>query len=236
MTFELRRINNWSYYYVPELEKKGIVHGFFTKESPPHTFIGKDRKEFLDVFSLQDLIVMDQEHGDEVHVVINGERPERGDGIILIERNVAAIIKTADCLPVIVVEPDYPMTAIVHAGWRGTTQKITQKAVVKMVKLGAQRERITVLFGPSISACCYEVGGEVLDIFRKEGFSEKVFVRKDNSFHLDLKQANRELLTAESIDHIFDTGFCTFCGNDIFASYRRGEQSVRQINFVSLKG
>jgi polyphenol oxidase len=236
MPFELRRVNNWSYYYLPELEAKGILHGFFTKESPLHTFVGRDRTAFLETFSLQDLIIMDQEHGDEIHVVKNGERPEKGDGIILLERNVAAIIKTADCLSVIIVEPDYPMAVIVHAGWRGTAQKITQKAVAKMVMLGARREKIFALLSPSIRSCCYEVGQEVRHIFQKEGFSESVFKRKNNSYNLDLREANTELLTSESIDRVYDTGLCTFCRNDMFASYRRGERSNRQINFVSLKG
>jgi polyphenol oxidase len=236
MPFELRHVHDWSYYHLPELEEKGAVHGFFTKASPSHTFAGKDRTAFLEAFSLQDLVIMDQEHGDKVHIVTNGERPERGDGVILLERNVAAIIKTADCLPVIIVEPDYPMAAIIHAGWRGTAQKITQKAVEKMIALGARREKITVLLGPSIRACCYEVGEEVRDIFRKEGFSEGVFKRRDNSFNLDLRQANMELLAAENIGHIYDTGLCTFCRIDMLASYRRGERSTRQINFVSLRG
>jgi YfiH family protein len=236
MPFELRRINDWSYYYLPRLEKEGIVQGFFTKKSPSHTFPGKERTAFLETFSLQDLIIMDQEHGDEVHVVKNSERPVKGDGVILVERDVAAIIKTADCLPVVLVEPDYPMAAIVHAGWRGTAQKITQKAVEKMVILGARREKMFALFGPSIRSCCYEVGEEVHDIFREKGFSERVFKRENDSFNLDLRQANMELLTAESIDQVYDTGLCTFCRNDIFASYRKGERSIRQINFVSLKG
>ena len=236
MPFELRQINRWSYYFLPELEKAGITQGFFTKKSPSHTFVGKDRTDFLETFSLKDLIIMEQEHGDEIHVIKKGERPVRGDGVILVEQNVAAIIKTADCPPVIIGEPDHPIAAIVHAGWRGTAQKITQKAVEKMVMLGARREKIVVLFGPSIRACCYEVGDEVRDIFRKEGFKERIFKKKNNSFNLDLVQANRELLTAVGIDRVFDTGFCTFCRNDMFASYRRGERTVRQINFVSLRG
>jgi hypothetical protein len=61
MPFELRRINDWSYYYLPGLEKEGIVQGFFTKKSPSHTFMGKERTAFLETFSLQDLIIMDQE-------------------------------------------------------------------------------------------------------------------------------------------------------------------------------
>ena len=235
MSFELGQINGWSYYFLPELEKKGIVHGFFTKASPSPTLTGKDKTAFLEAFSLQDLVVMDQEHGDEVHLVRNGERPDRGDGVILLEQNVAAIIKTADCLPVIIIEPDYPMAAIVHAGWRGTARKITQKAIKAMIRLGARREKIVALLGPSIRACCYEVEEEVCDVFREEGFSERVFVKQDNSFNLDLKQANIELLATEDIDHIYDTGLCTFCRSDMFASYRRGERLVRQINFVSLK-
>jgi len=236
MTFELRHINGWSYYYLPELEEAGIVHGFFTKRSPALSLFKDRRNTFRGLFSIKDTVIMDQEHGDEIHVIKDGERPRRGDGVILVERNVAGIIKTADCLAVIVVEPDYPMAAIVHAGWRGTAQKITQKAVEKMVRLGAQRDKMTALFGPSIRSCCYEVGEDVCDIFKKEGFSEEVFKKKNNSVHLDLRQANAELLTEAGVDRIYDTGLCTCCTDGIFASYRRGDRALRQINFVSLKG
>lgn len=235
MTFELKHINGWSYYSLPELEAQGIVHGFFTKESPSHTFSGVDRKAFLEAFILRDIIVMDQEHGDEVHIVAKGERPDRGDGIILTEPQVAAVIKTADCLPVIIADTRYPMVAIVHAGWRGTAKKITQMAVEKMIRLGAGREHMIALLGPSIRSCCYEVGKEVLDIFRKEVFSEKVFVGKNGAVHLDLSRANRELLAEAGIETIYDTGLCTYCTEDLFASYRKGEHGRRQINFVSLR-
>ena len=85
------------------------------------------------------------------------------------------------------------MAAIVHAGWRGTVKKIASKAVEKMVNLGAQREKMTALFGPSIRSCCYEVGEEVYDVFKKEDFSDGVFKRKKNSIYLDLIQANTEV-------------------------------------------
>lgn len=235
MTFELKHLHDWSYYFLPELETQGIVHGFFTKESPSSTFSVGDRDTFLDAFSLRDIIVMDQEHGDEIHVVAKGERPDRGDGIILTKPQVAAIIKTADCLPVIIADTHYPMVAIVHAGWRGTAKKITQKAVEKMVRLGAGREHMIALLGPSIRSCCYEVGGEVLDVFRKEGFSEGVFVKKNDTVHLDLSLANRELLVGTGIETIYDAGLCTYCTEDLFASYRKGEHGRRQINFVSLR-
>ena len=234
MAFELKHIHNWSYYSLPLLEAQGIAHGFFTKESPSHTFIGGDRDAFLGAFALRDILIMDQEHGDEIHIVTKGERPDKGDGIILTEPQVAAIIKTADCLPVIIVDTLYPMAAIVHAGWRGTAKKITEKAVEKMVRLGAGREHMIALLGPSIRSCCYEVGGEVVDIFQKEGFSERVFVKRNDALHLDLSRANKELLAGAGIKTVYDTGLCTYC-DDRFASYRKGEQGRRQINFVSLK-
>jgi polyphenol oxidase len=226
----------WSYYYLPELEERGITHGFFTALSPSHRLEGREKREFLETFSLKDLVVMTQEHGDTIHVVRDGYRPSSGDGIIVLEKGIAAIIKTADCLPVILAEPDCPVAAIVHAGWRGTVKKITGKAVRKLVDLGADRKKITAVLGPSIGPCCYEVQKDVQDIFAEEGFSSRVIRRAEGSLMLDIREANREILTNEGIEQIYDMALCTFCSGNIFHSYRRGEKDRRQINFVSLRG
>ena len=76
----------------------------------------------------KDLVVLDQEHGDAVHVITAGERPRTGDGLVLLEPGMIGVIKTADCLPVILYAPGYPACAIVHAGWRGTALLISRKA------------------------------------------------------------------------------------------------------------
>ncbi len=234
-SFAVRVFKDRSCYYLPGLEKQGVVHGFFTKPSqtePP--FFEAEKRLLRDAFSLKDVIIMDQEHKDEVHVVVDGERPSVGDGILLVERNVAAVIKTADCLAVIVADPEYPMAAIVHAGWRGTVKKIAAKAAEKMVSMGARRKRMVALMGPSVRPCCYEVGDEVTEAFRREGFTDEIFRTVGDAVHLDLARANRELLLASGVHLIYDTGLCTLCNPDLFASYRRGDRSVRQISFVSL--
>jgi YfiH family protein len=236
MKFERAQKGGWSYYRVPELEAAGILHGFFTMASPyvePH---GKDGKAFLDAFALRRFVVMDQEHGDVIHVIRDGERPKSGDGIIIIEKDVAGIIKTADCLPIIIAAPGLPVAGIVHAGWRGTAAKITRKAVQKMAELGAEREGLIVLMGPSIGPCCYEVKEDVSGIFRNEGFPDRIFREDGDATYLDIREANRELLRREGIKNIYDAGLCTYCSGGLFASYRRGERGSRQINFVSLKG
>jgi polyphenol oxidase len=234
MKFELKTIGDWSYYYLPELEKRHVIHGFFTKYSPSHALNGMERDRFLKTFGLNNAIIMNQEHGNEIHIVKNGEKPVSGDGIILIEKGVAGIIKTADCLPVIIVEPGFPMASIIHAGWRGTVNKIVQKAVHTMTMLGADKENMIALLGPSISSCCYEVGEDVHTAFQNEGFSGNIFQKVGKSLFLNIRQANREFLENTGVKYIFDTDLCTFCNKDLFYSYRRGERVKRQINFVSL--
>jgi hypothetical protein len=234
MKFELRTTGDWSYYYLPELEEAHITHGFFTKNSPSHALAGREKEVFLETFGLKDAIIMNQEHGDKVSIVRGGEKPESGDGIILIEKGVAGIIKTADCLPVVIAEPAYPMASIIHAGWRGTVKKIVYNAVHTMIGLGAERRRMIALLGPSISSCCYEVGQDVHKAFQNEGFSGGIFQKVGESLFLSIRQANRELLEDAGIINIFDIDLCTFCNKDFFHSYRRGETGKRQINFVSL--
>jgi polyphenol oxidase len=234
MSFEVRKNGAWTYYCLPSLEEKGIAHGFFGKVSPPERPGDEGWKQFLRAFGLRDALAMRQEHGDMFHVVTEGVRPERGDALILLERGVAGIIRTADCLPIIIADPEYPMAAIVHAGWRGTAKRIVAKVVQGMCAIGAKPERLTALLGPSIGPCCYEVGEDVREVFSGNGFPDRIFSRRDGSLFLDIRAANTALLVQEGIASIHDIGLCTYCRNDIFASYRRGEKEIRQVNFVSL--
>lgn len=236
ITFKLRRTGDWVYYFSPELEARGIAQAFFTGASPYPLTRNANREEFLAAFGLADLVVMDQQHGDDVHLIRNGERPAAGDALVLTERNVAGVIKTADCLPVMLVEPGVPVAAIVHAGWRGTVRRITGKAVRAMVGLGASPNAIAALLGPAIGPCCYEVGEDVRDMFLAEGFPREIFREDDRGLSLNMKTANREVLKEEGIGAVFDLSLCTYCTGNLFHSYRRGEKEHRQINFISLKG
>lgn len=233
--FVLEKISGWEYYHLPELTAAGIVHGFFTRKSPVSTFRGREGEAFLSAFSLDEAVVMRQEHGREIHVADTGDMPASGDGILLCKRGIAGVIKTADCLCVILVDPGFPMAAIVHAGWRGTLRKITSRAIDMMAERGAARQRMVALMGPSIRGCCYEVGGEVREAFLGEGFPETVFSEKNGSLYLDLKDANARLLTDGGVETIRDTGLCTYCSGDDFASYRKGARSARQVNFVAIR-
>ncbi len=243
MPFELRMIGApdcgagaWSYCHVPGLENAGIVHGFMTRTSDAILRDAGLRTAFMAAFSAKDMIILDQEHGDAVHVIAAGERPRAGDGLVLLEPGVIGVIKTADCLPVILFAPDYPVCAIVHAGWRGTALLITGKAVAAMVDLGVPAASIRALIGPGIGPCCYNVGEDVVTAFKAAGISDEVFARRGRLTFLDLKKANRQILMAEGVHDIDDANLCTSCREALFFSARRDGQRGRQMNFLLIKG
>jgi purine-nucleoside/S-methyl-5'-thioadenosine phosphorylase / adenosine deaminase len=236
MHFEIKKISDWSFFRIPELEKSGITHGFCTNSSPSNLLHSETKQNFLDVFSLDNLVVMNQEHGDNVHVISNGEKPCSGDGLIILEKRVAGIIKTADCLPIILCDASYPIASIIHSGWRGTAKRIVMKSILAMERLGGIRDNMIALLGPSIGPCCYEVKDDIYTIFHDDGFPEHIFHRKNNSLFFDLRRANTWMLRSGGVNKIYNFDMCTYCNDGLFYSFRRGDTGKRQINFVSLEG
>lgn len=232
--YKLKQKGRWSYFHIPELEIKGLKHGFFTSMSPDILHPKSEREAFHKTFFLKDSIILHQEHGDEVHVIKDGERPKRGDGLVITEKQIGCIIKTADCLPVILYDASNSVASIIHAGWRGTAKKITEKTLRIMKDLGCKPDRIEAIIGPSVNSCCYSVGHELYDIFLEKGFSESIFKRKKEGLFLSLRDANMEILKREGVTQIYNINICTFCTDGLFYSYRRGDRNKRQINFVSL--
>ncbi len=232
--FELKTAGPWAYFHVPALERAGIVHGFMTRSSDSILSDRGEEKDFVRALGARRMVSLWQEHGDVVHVIGKGERPREGDGLIVAERGVVAVIKTADCIPVIIYAPDNAIAAVVHAGWRGTAADITGKALRRLAAMGAKPDQLGVLIGPGIGPCCYNVGEDVALAFRGAGFAGDIFERRGSSTFLDLKKANRRLAEAEGVREILDVGLCTACRGDLFFSARRDKLKGRQINFVLL--
>lgn len=232
--FELVRHGAWSYFHLPYLERSGFFHGFVAR--PPASIGTSDVRSALQAFGFERHVLMNQEHGDEVHVVRDGERPKAGDGLVLVEKQVAGIIKTADCLPIILCSTSEPVAGIVHAGWSGTALGIVRNAVREMGFLGTKPGDIVALIGPGIGPCCYEVREDVAGIFGSVRFAEDVVEERAGRLFLDLKRANRLILQAEGVTKIEDIEFCTYCRPDLFVSARRDKGRERQINFVMVRG
>lgn len=145
-------------------------------------------------------------------------------------------VKTADCVPLLVVDFAHRAVAAVHAGWRGTVGKILPKALDLMrEQYGTDPSDLEVALGPCISACCFEVGPEVAQQFQ-ELFPERNDL--DRKTNVDLIEANRRLAQSAGIsaERIYASDECTMCQPDRYFSYRReAEKAGRLLAMAGLR-
>jgi len=183
------------------------------------------------------LLLLHQVHGASVQVAPWEGRPD-GDAGLAWAPGLILGIETADCLPVLLVDPRRPAVAAVHAGWRGTVAGVTRAAVAALVAGGSRAEDLHAALGPGIGPCCYEVGDEVKAAFGSAGAA---FLRPGprGRNHLDVRAANRRQLIEAGLDPARIGGIdeCTFCRPDLYHSFRRdGPGSGRMISHVGLVG
>lgn len=149
------------------------------------------------------------------------------DALITNQKNVCIGIGTADCVPILIYDPTNHVLAAIHAGWRGTAERLPEKVVSEMVSTyGSLPKDLLVGIGPSISQKNFEVGDEVVIAFRDAKFDiEKIGVRNKvtDKYHIDLWLSNQILLEEQGIckENIEIAGLCTFERNDLFFSARR---------------
>jgi len=193
------------------------------------------------------IVTCRQVHGDHIHVTeaVPDSAP-RADAIVTPRPNIFPAIKTADCVPILILDPIRKIAAAVHAGWRGTVLRISRKTVKLMQdRFGSDPSDLLVGMAPGIGPCCYEVDDAVLTPFRKTFRDAGRFISIHNSNrnskvsdHLDLAAANRFELTEMGVPekNIYATDLCTACHKDLFFSHRRdGAKSGRHIAVVGFR-
>lgn len=147
-----------------------------------------------------------QVHG--TRVIALDEPPaeiEEADGVVTRAPGVAAIVLTADCLPVALAAPS--AVAMVHAGWRGLSGGVLEEGVRSLGGDGPVHAAI----GPGAGGCCYEVGPEVAERFPDWALDGRL---------LDLKAVAAARLRAAGVAEVLDVGRCTMCEPDVFFSHR----------------
>lgn len=148
------------------------------------------------------------------------------DALWSAEKGVTLGIKVADCLPVSLIDVEHGVIANVHSGWRGAVQQITA-ATLDAAPLDPASTR--AYLGPSIRACCFEVGEEVAT-----QFDERFVARSRKKPHVDLIAFTIDALRSSGITDISDSEMCTRCEGSIFHSYRRdGAGKGRNLVLVS---
>jgi polyphenol oxidase len=213
----------------------GLVHGF-EQRSPRDGAETHDESRARVAGALSPsgrLLLLKQVHGASVVEAPWDGMPE-ADASVASREGCLLGIKTADCLPVLLVDPSRRLVAAAHAGWRGTAAGVASRAVLALVARGSRPEDLLAVLGPGIGPCCYEVGEELRQAFGQSGAAH---FRPGPSGrpHLDVRAANvRQLHEAgvrpESVHHVKE---CTRCLADRYHSYRRdGKEAGRMISFV----
>jgi hypothetical protein len=204
-------------YRVTELDDlPWLVHGFGTRLSDiPAAFAH--------------LATLKQIHSSSC-VAAEGRSGILGEGDALLENLPGSVVavKTADCIPVLLVDERGRAVAAVHAGWRGTAARIASGVVATMAaRFGTRPEDLHAAIGPGIGKCCYEVGPEVAVQFGGQGRG-----------HIDLAEANRRQLEESGVTphRIYASNLCTMCRGEEFDSFRRDQKAAgRMYSFAGIR-
>jgi YfiH family protein len=160
--------------------------------------------------------------------------PRYLDGLITQVHGIGLFWAIADCTVMLAVDPVHQAIAVVHAGWRGTSQAIMIKAIEIMGnRYGTHPTDLYIGLSPSIGACCYEIDERVREAFQKHpiaakhaSFSTIPAVSRNNvpytSLRLDIVASNYAQLLSIGIpsEQIELSGICTGCHHDLFFSNR----------------
>jgi len=182
-----------------------------------------------------------QVHGHAVLVCTGAGKHHDVEADILLstEPKQALAVRTADCLPLLLADPQAQVIAAVHAGWRGTVAQVASIAVQAMLDAGAQAERILASLGPCIGACCFEVNADIKAKLQ-DCCGHEVSAQRDGNVYADLALANyyqllNSGLSAENMERL---DACTACSKQPpYFSYRRDAgQTGRQLALIALEG
>jgi len=268
---------------VPALSKlPWLIHGFSTKpggvsgqggervlnlgftEWDTQENVLENRRRFQSALGASDLqlVSLKQIHSDVIHLFDAAPaQPCQGDASVSNRPGLLLGVQTADCVPILLVDPKKRAVASIHAGWRGTLRRIVVKAIGQLqMHFKSKPGDLFAAIGPSIGGCCYEVGAEVATQFLSqfadapEWFDEFRTGDEPNPFQwlnmmppghqpppknvlLDLRKANRAQLLGAGVraSNIFVSGLCTACRRDLLFSYRKeGAQSGRLLSVIGI--
>lgn len=238
-----------------------VRHGFFTRiggvSSAPFNELNVDPlggddtiavssnlQKISEVMGFQPsrLVSLKQVHGKHVYKAESGGMSERNmeaDAAITNAKDIALSIKTADCVPILLIDPVTNSIGAVHAGWKSTVQNIVKETLNSMREnYGTNTENIKAIIGPHISPCCFKVGDDVREQFAK-AFNNTDNIIKENT--IDMGAANREQLINYGVleENITSEGGCTCCNSEEFFSHRRDGAGIgtgRQLSLIMIKG
>jgi purine-nucleoside/S-methyl-5'-thioadenosine phosphorylase / adenosine deaminase len=225
------------YYRLASFEKPALYHAVFSRHggispSPWKSLnfgatvgdqIERVRQNKVSAFNavgidLESVYDVYQVHSSEVvqtsKPLAVGMLHQKADAMITNEPGVTLLMRFADCVPILLFDPENHAIGIAHAGWIGTVGKIAAKVVNEMSdKYGSDARKLLTAIGPSIGPDHYQVKSDVIEKVRKE-FPldyEQLLIERDGNTYFDLWKANETILREAGVTNIEIAGLCTQC-------------------------
>lgn len=179
-------------------------------------------------FDLAHAVRATQTHSLNVRTVTSadgGRKFEDTDGFVTADPGVALIVKIADCVPMLLWDPEAHVIGALHGGWKGSGGKIAAVGVEKMTGLGSDPGRIRVAIGPCIHDCCYEVQKDFVDAMTGlvgNSLAEVCISTRGGKYYADLPGLNKRILLLCGVreENIDISPACTCCRPDRYFSHR----------------
>jgi YfiH family protein len=223
---------------------EGWEHGFFTQHfSPRHP------EELIKILHREaPAYRLKQVHGNIVlKPSETGEDLALADGLLTETENQSVWVASADCTPVLIGDVKTGQVAAVHAGWRGTAQKIVPEAIARFLSLGTSLENLRVALGPAIAGTVYQVSEtvaqEVVSTIMNEPKSQEILQNliyfpdspllpdpEPGKIRLDVRKVNELQLKQLGLEseQIAIAPYCTYQQPEHFFSYRRSQEKKVQ--------
>lgn len=249
---------------VSALDSERVLNLSFTEWDEKENVLDNRRRLQLAIGASElALVTMKQIHSDVIRPFQErSAQPCKGDASVTNRPGLLLGVQTADCVPILLVDPKRRAIGVVHSGWRGTLARIAEKTVGRLhLEYGSKPADLMAALGPCIGLCCYEVSADFVSKFgaqfadAAEYFDEPRSGEEPNplqwlnmappghqpppkNVYLDLRRANRSQLLAGGLrpQNIFISDLCTACRTDLFFSYRKeGVHSGRLLSVIGIR-
>jgi YfiH family protein len=209
------------YYSIEDFFSPGVVAGFSKTELKGDPT--QDLKQALTTQGKDFKIAhLKQIHSTKIYPVKKGGIYE-GDGLFSAQHNLALVVRTADCLPILLYSQDLDVMGVIHMGWRGAKEGILEKIPYELSSFKA-------VMSVGLRKCCYAVGKEFLAHKNIADFVAK----RGEELYFDPVEFAKSFLTRQGLkaENFFDVDICSFCSRENFFSFRRNKTDSRTLSFL----
>ena len=252
----------------PKLEFNDLSYGFFTRRGgysrPPYDSLNcsfnvedtqddvlENLKLVCNQLKLEKLIKLNQTHSSKVFVVHNRDVQTnniQADGLVTKLKGVGLSILGADCAPILFYDKTSKIIGACHAGWRGAINGIIESTIRNMVNLGAKRNDIVSIIGPTIHKESYEIKKDVALLVKKTEFYKQnqtvLFKVNEDKYLFDLPLLIKEIFKFSKINNFGDIYMNTYEKSNLFFSHRKSShknfpkrgKTGRHISVIGLIG